>query len=301
MVAHLPSQKMRTAKHHQKYVGENNSENIFDRLWAIMRSEWYCREIEEINIQRWGDIVYSKAMALSKKVNDDLLSPIGKWIDDPGWVKKFQIIEDDIPNWSIYKRSQRHRIRRLKALGQERLRDYWQELRRRRNYRKEVSRLSAGIPRKAGFQIEISEDFMSPIISPFSPPAQLQAETLRQFQQSRKTSFSDLLPWRLLLSSELTTVKSFSDLKVYGHYKQDKAAKLIHLLHMETEGKVKIIQKKPFGDIRIEPMDIVPMYNIMVKDRHSCKYFFQWDNLSDNQRDRIIADIKASRILCKAV
>ena len=94
-----------------------------------MRSESDYQQFEQINIQRWGDIVYSKAMALSKKVNDDLLLPIGKWINDPGWVKKFQIIEDHVPNWSVYKRGQRDRIKRLKVLGQERLRNYWQEIR----------------------------------------------------------------------------------------------------------------------------------------------------------------------------
>jgi len=266
-----------------------------------MRSESDYQQFEQFNIQGWGDIVYSKAMALSKKVNDDLLLPIGKWINDPGWVKKFQIIEDHVPNWSVYKRGQRDRIKRLKVLGQERLRNYWQEIRRRRNYRKEISGLSRKLPLKANIQTEINEDVISPIISPFSQFERRQAETLHQFRQSRKASFSDLLPWRLLLSSELSTAKSFSDLKVYGHDKQDKAAKLIHLLHMEAEGKVKIIQEKPFGEIRIEPVDIVPTHNIMVKDPHSSKYFFQWDSLSNNQKSKIIADTKANKILCRAI
>ena len=266
-----------------------------------MRSESDCQEFDQINIQRWGDIVYSKAMALSKKVNDDLLLPIGEWIDDPAWVKKFRIIENHVPNWSEYKKNHRNRIKRLRALGQERLRNYWQEILKRRKYRKEISGISGRIQSWAGFRMEINEEIVSPIISPFSPPERRQAETLHQFQQSRKVSFSDLLPWRLLLSSELSSAKSFSDLQVYGPAKQDKAAKLIHLLHMETEGKVKIKQEEAFGEIRIKPMDIVPTHNIMVKDRHSSKYIFQWDNLSNNQKNKIIADIKANKILCKAV
>lgn len=266
-----------------------------------MRSESLCQEFEQFNIQRWGDIIYSKAMMLSKKVNDDLIIPISRWIDDPGWIKKFEIIEDHVPNWSEYKKDQRNRKKRLKALGRERLKHYWQEIRRRRDYRKEISRSSAKNQPWAVSWMEINEKIIFPIISPFSPPERRKAETINQFRQSRNASFSDLLPWRLLLSSELTTVKSFSDFKVYAHDRQDKAAKLIHLLYMETEGKVKIIQEKAFGEIRIEPMDIVPIHNIMVKDRHSNKYFFQWDNLSNNQKDKIIADIKASKILCKAV
>jgi len=81
-----------------------------------MRSESDCKEFEQFNIQRWGDIVYSKAIALSKKVNDELLMPMGRWISDPGWVKKYQIFEDHVPNWSAYKKGQRNRIKRLKAL-----------------------------------------------------------------------------------------------------------------------------------------------------------------------------------------
>ena len=260
-----------------------------------------CQEFEQINIQRWGDIIYSKAKELSNKVNEDLLVPMARWINNPGWLNKFQIFEDHGPNWSTYKKGQRNRIKRLKALYKERLRNYRQEIRKRLNFRKEISGLSDRIQPWTDHGPETKGDIITPIISPFSPPERRQTETLHQFRQSRRAPFSDLLPWRLLLSSELNSTKLFSDLKAYGHDKQDKSAKLIHLLHMETEGEIMIIQEKAFGEIRIEPVDIVPMQNIIVKDRHSCKYFFKWDNLSDNQRDKIIADIKANKILCNEV
>ena len=260
-----------------------------------------CREFDQIPMKRLGEIVYSKAIALSKKVNDDLLVPMARWIDDPGWVKKFQVIEDHIPNWSVYKRDQRHRTKRLNALVRERLMNYRQEIRRRRNYRKEISRLPGRIIRGSAFRTEINEDIISPVVSPFSPPERRKAETLHQFQQSRKASLADLLPWRLLLSSDLITAKPFSALKVYGHNKQDRAAKLIHLLHMETEGRIKISQMEPFSEIMIEPVDVVPSHHIMIKDQHSFKYFLEWENLNGNQRDKIIADIKANKILCRVV
>lgn len=266
-----------------------------------MRCELDCQEFEQINIQRWGDIIYSKAVELSNKVNEDLLVPMGRWISDPDWSKKFQIIEGHDPNWSTYKNGQRNRIKRLKALCKVRLMNYRQEIRKRLNFRKEISGLSNRIQPWTAYGTKIKVDIISPIVSPFSPPERRQTETLHQFRQSRRAPFSDLLPWRFLLSSELNSTKLFSDLKAYGHDRQDKSAKLIHLLHMETEGEIKIIQEKAFGEIRIEPMDIVPMHNIMVKDRHSCKYFFKWDNLSDNQRDKIIADIKANKILFSEV
>lgn len=248
-----------------------------------------------------GEIILSRSKKLSKDVNRELLEPISKWIDDPNWMKRYRKYEDHVPKWGRYKKHQRQRNRRFGILWKEQLRKYRQEIRQVRLTRSAISSLNGRGPPTRHIHFETDQNIMSSIVTPFSPPEQRRSETIQQFQRSRKASFSDLLPWRLLLSSELTTVKSFSDLKVYGHDKQDKAAKLIHLLHMETEGKVRTIQEKPFGEIRIEPMDIVPKHNIMVKDRHSCEYLFEWHSLSNNQKDKIIADIKANQIVCKAV
>jgi hypothetical protein len=263
--------------------------------------EFTFQEPDKIDMRAWGNIIYTRAKILSKRVNNELLAPVSEWIDDPAWMKKFQKIEDHVPKWWAYKRNHRHRIKRLKILAQERLRNYWQEIKRRRNYRNEISGLNNRAPPRANLEMEIGENFLSPIISPFSPPEQRKAETIIQFNQVRRISISNLLPWKLLISSELSEVISFNNLKTYCSESQDRVSKLIHLLHMETEGKVKLIQREHFGEITIEPLDIDGDQKIKIKDQQTREYVFPWTNLSDNQRSKIIADIKDYKILCKTV
>lgn len=73
----------------------------------------------------------------------------------------------------------------------------------------------------------------------------------------------------------------------------------MHLLQMETDGKIKLSQDEPFGDILIKPLDIDQEQNITIKDQDGRSYHFDWQELSDNQKSKIIADIKANQILCK--
>jgi len=300
LVEGLLSIKMQTEKIRQ--ADEMSiRETAFDRLWELAGFKAAPQGFDEIDMRTCGDIVYERAMRLSKKINHDLLMPIARWIDDPNWIKKYQLIEDQIPNWATYKKHQRQRIKRLKALARERLRNYWHEIRGRQKYRKEISKLYFRIPSRANSRVEIDEGFISPIVSPFSPPEQKRSETIQQFLQARQMSLSDLLPWKLMISSDLTKEKSLNDLKIYCSDKKDKISKLIHLLHMETEGNIKITQNEPFGEIKIEPLDIACNQNIKIKDYHSREYIFAWNELSDNQQARIIVDVINNKILCRAV
>ncbi len=277
----------------------NSTVPIKDRSCAMITQELAFQEPDKIDLRAWGSIIYTRAKILSKRVNTDLMAPVSEWIDDPAWMKKFQKIEDYVPKWWAYKRNHRHRIKRLKILAQERLRNYWYEIRRRRNYRDEISRFNKKALPRANLEMEIEENFLSSIISPFSQPEQRKAKTAIQFNQVRRTPIFNLLPWELLISSELSKVTSFNNLKKYFPEKQDRISKLIHLLHMETEGKVKLIQTEPFGEITIEPLDIDGDPKIKIKDQHSGKYIFRWEGLNNDQRARIIDDIKSYKIICR--
>ena len=272
----------------------------------IIKSELTNREITDIDMRVFGNIIMNIAKFLSKKVNDELLEPISRWLDDPEWLKRFQTDDKATPKWAEYKRKQRQWTQQQKAMATERLRLYWQEIHKKRRFRKELSKIlctntqsrnctDAQLQNTANLQ----ENFLTPIIAPFSPKEQYKAETIYEFQQARTMSISNLLPWKLLLSTELTSAKHFKDLKRYCPTKNDKASKLIHLMQMETDRKVKISQDKPFGDILIKPLDIDQEQNITIKDRDNRSYDFDWKELSDNQKSKIIADIKANQILCK--
>ena len=57
----------------------------------------------------------------------------------------------------------------------------------------------------------------------------------------------------------------------------------------------------PFGEIEILPIDVDTDQPVVIKDRSGRSYRFDWWALSDNQRDRIVADAKDQQILCKVI
>ena len=75
----------------------------------------------------------------------------------------------------------------------------------------------------------------------------------------------------------------------------------MHLLQMESEGKISISQEKPFGDITLESLQKQQDTRIKVTDEHGQNYDFDWQDLTDGQRKKVIFDIHGHRILCKTV
>jgi len=260
------------------------------------------KETPGLDMRLWGNIIYEKALNLSRKVNRELLEPISKWLDDPDFMKRHAVvIENDIPNWAEYKRRQRKWTEQQRKLAAQRLRLYWQEIHARKRHKKYINSLiPRGSPRPPPM-LDTGSDFLSPIVAPFSPLEQTRQETLKLFQQARTLSITNLLPWRILITSELKEPKTLNELPEYTDYKQDKIAKLQHILHLEMEGRIRLRQNIPFGKITIELMDIPEEKYITIKDQCGQEYLFDWNDLSDNQRNKIIADIKANKVLCRAV
>jgi hypothetical protein len=147
----------------------------------------------------------------------------------------------------------------------------------------------------------MEDDYLTPIIAPFSPPEQKRAETQQQFSKVLRLTVSDLLPWKFLIARELRGTKKLSDLKQYypEHYKKDIASKLIHLLHMEQEGKLALKQEEHFAEITIDPIETDNDSAFTIMDRYGENYSFDWQTLSDAQQNKIIADIKKHSVICK--
>ena len=239
---------------------------------------------------------------LSKAVNKELLEPISRWLDDPNFMQRHELTHgDSLRNWAGYKRRQR----------ENNLRAAWEAMNLKQQKRKQISeyqRYVAGlIPRSRGSPKgrpteQPSSGSLISILTPLSPKAIAERETAQEFRQALSLYISDLLPWRLLIQASLHGSQTLEKLPV--HYpedqKKDKVAKLIHLLQMETEGKVTLNQTKPFQDIEIIPQDTSSELQIKIKDQSGRSYDFDWQSLSDNQRSRIIADLKENRILFKA-
>jgi hypothetical protein len=230
-----------------------------------------------------------------------VLEPISKWLDDPYWMERFKVYEDHIPNWSKYKQRQRQWTKQRKQLAAERLKLYWQAIRRKKRFLKEVSLIVNRTSARGSPNLQIEEDYLTPIIAPFSPPEQKREETQQQFSQVLRLTISDLLPWEFLISGELKRTIKLTDFKQYylEDYKKDIASKLIHLLHMEQEGKLALKQEGHFAEITIEPVEIDNDSTFTIKDQHGETYSFDWQTLSDAQKNKVIGDIKEHRVICK--
>jgi len=277
------------------YKNNNHSE-----IETLMEQEFTDKKITEIDMRILGKIVYGKAITLSEKVNSDLLEPISHWLDDPDWMSRFKIDESNKPDWAKYKRKQRQWEKQQKQVASERLKLYWQEIKKRRKLRNEMKRIVAKSSSGVKSQVEITRDFIDPIISPFNPLEQHKEETRQQFLQVFSLSVSDLMPWQIMISTELTETKKFESIKKYhSDIRMDTASKIIHLLQMETEGKIILIQEKPFSDITIKPIEIPDETEVTITDRQGRDYNFDWQTLSENQRNKIVSDIKDHKIICK--
>ena len=73
----------------------------------------------------------------------------------------------------------------------------------------------------------------------------------------------------------------------------------MHLLEMESEGKISIAQEEPFGELTLKSLQKEQEMRITVTDEHGEDYRFDWQDLSSDQRKKIISDIHKHKILCK--
>jgi hypothetical protein len=250
-----------------------------------------------------GNLVLEQTRSLIQQVNE-ILNVMSRWIDDPEWMERLKIYEDNVPDWAQYKRVQRQWTAQQKRLAAERLRMYWKAIRRKRKLRCELSKRIGSRTRSEAEEMDsplLSNDLLAPILSPLSQKEQRRAETEREFIQAIDLPPSSKLPWRAILLHETTKKTSFDQINEYlEDARNDKASKLLHLLQMETEGMVSLHQGEHLGKIIIDPIKESPDTDIRIKHQSGAEYVFNWNGLSDAQRNKVIADLKENRILCKS-
>lgn len=236
-------------------------------------------------------------------MNNELLEPISQWLDDPDFMKDFAIIIDsDTHNWAEYKRQSRQWTKQQKHLAQERLKLYWQAIHRKKKIRQEISQLIGKSCPGQKNPFMVSNDFLLPIIKPFSRPEQTKMDLERKLLKAMDLSVSFLLPWRVILTSDTRSEKSFSDLKTYlpEDKKMDKICKLMNLLQLENDGVISLIQKEQFEDIEIQPKSWAQT-QISIKDRQGNEWDQDWFDLCGEEKNKMIEKIKSRQIICKQV
>jgi hypothetical protein len=278
-----------------------NPERI-NELNEYIRLSLSVKEIEEIDFRVIGNLILAQAKALSLAVNQEILEPISQWLNDSSWLEKFKVCDKEIPDWVKYKRRQRLYTRQQKALAAEKLKAYRQAIIKKRKLRHKLSKIVGGTNPGKGCSHQFRSGFMVPIVSPFSPHEQHKERTRQQFFRALSFPIVDLLPWKLFITVELTNEKNLKDLDQYYPEKRlDLICKIMHLLQMESEGKISITQRKPFGDLKLESLQKDQESCITVTDDRGKDYRFDWHDLSRDQRKKIVSDIHKHRILCKTV
>ena len=299
------------------------------------------QEVAELDLRIAGKLIKESAFLLSRKVNQELLEPMSKWIDDPGWINRFEISEKETPDWAKYKRKKREWSKQQKELLRQRMKIYWQEFHKHKKMKRKVatllteSRLSnsnkAGKVIQESTKIKAKYQHVAPILTLYSPAEEKKRNTSYEFIQILKTSVPNLLPWRTILTSEIQESNkdsmTLSEFKTYydEDQKKDITAKLIHLLLLESEGYLELSQKEPFGEISVSkpfmqtqlsrdgkistqmsPRSGSITYQqidaeIQIKDRKGNIANIDWQQLSNAQRNKVVKDIKNNRIIYKAM
>jgi hypothetical protein len=257
------------------------------------------REITELEFRMIGGMILNKSRELSQKVSEEILKPISIWLNDKDFVSKWKNPSEE-PDWAAYKRDQR----------EWNLRAAWEAIRIKREREKQVRELlkESAFSRYTSPQNDLCATMevlpLSAFLAPFSPQAQAEDDLNRQFEKPLERSMFWLMPWPPILSVEIGTGATFSALPTHPDKtlaKKIKIAKYQHALHMAHEGKITLSQEKPFGEIILAPLcdkisDPEGSLKIMTKDGESLDRC--WTDLSDAQRNKVIADSINGIILC---
>lgn len=242
----------------------------------------------------YAHLIFIRTKSLSIAVNKELLEPISHWLDDPDFMKHYKLmIDKEGPNWAEYKKQQRYNDMKAAYEALRKKRETAKNLKKLRHYINSI--IPRGSP-KGCPPLKNSCDFLTLIIFPFSPVEQTRQETLKLFESARTLSIQDRLPWKALIASDLTESKTLNELTTHTDNKTERIAKLQTLLQMNMEGTVNISQYEQFGQITINPVEVDDT-NIKIKDQQGNTYTFDWQDLSDNQRNKIIADLQNNTIV----
>ena len=259
------------------------------------------KEILKIDMKFLGDYVLGSARTLSNKVDTELLKPINKWFGDSDWIRQIKGHSKKMPNWSQYKSRSRQWNKKQEQLAGMRLKLYWRAIRKKRNFRQKVAKLFGKTSRTMqNNRLCANDGFLLPVIMPFSKTEQTKICIKKEFLGLKGHSDLYNFPWRAMLSSEIKHRNNFSNLPRYlqDDVKMDKVCKFITLLQFEHEGIVILGQAESNDDFEILPQKTISD-QVTIKDRQGNKWEQEWAELGNDDKQNIIAQIKAQQIICK--
>ncbi|GBC64176.1 hypothetical protein DENIS_5194 [Desulfonema ishimotonii] len=270
---------------------------------ASLLNELTDTEIEKINMRFWGDVILKKVQCLSQKISIELLTPISAWIDDEDWVVRFDYDNVKItPDWANYKRTSRQWSKQQMSLSGERLKFYLQAIKTKKEFREKVSQLVGSTRSKTDVSFEAGNNFLFPIVQPFSKSERNRNELEKEFIRFAGSSVLSLLPWRAMILSSINETKKFSEIESYlpENPKADNVCKFMNLLQLSSEGIVSLSQEKPFEDVEIK-MESGASTNVVLKDRSGNEWREDWQELRRGEKAQRLDQIKSHQVICRQV
>ena len=160
------------------------------------------------------------------------------------------------------------------------LRIWWEKKRQRKELIRSLAKL---YPKGTGTETDIEDtEVIAELARVFSPQSQRRRDFNKQLQEVATAEFGNLLPWRhIIIKQVLDGTTTFTSLKpVIKDKKKDTALRFQFLTELRHHQHIDIIQKDPFGEIRITPKgDFNP--EVTIKDETGNQMTMDWLDASD--------------------
>lgn len=271
-------------------------------LEARLEAELSSREKADLDLMFWGRTLLFKAKHLSWKVNTEVIATLARWLDDPDMLRRHEIRDERVYDWAALKREQRSWDRVAQA---ERLRLYWEAVRRKRALLSSLGETSQDTSRKGNPIIhDTDDDFVGELLAPFCPEAEAERTLAQEFADFMGRHVVDRLPWRQLMVAEIVARKevSLGTLAAYTSAgRREVVAKFSALLHLDHDGTVIMQQDHHFEDPVItipDDGDLEEDAVVQVKDRDGTTRTVDLGDVNTQEKMALIEALKEGELLC---
>ncbi len=275
----------------------------------------YCSE-NSGSLRMHGTTLLAMASDLNRKIDEQLLKPLSRWVDDPDFMQRHSAGMGGKVNWAKLKRDQRRLSKRQRILAAERLSLYRERIQVERDRRKRISAIlneskSRSHPSPGTGQMSPMNTTdilpLAALVFPFSMAGHEKATCERAFHHARQKRASSLLPYRAFLATDVgSRPVMFRELPDYApNRRDDRINKFQTLLQLASEGAVGLQQESHKGSITILPSQALPsnretLSEFLVQRLDGKIVPMLWTKLSDIARQDLIRDALACRIICRA-
>ena len=258
-----------------------SAHKITDFIETCMKDRYF----KKLLMSQYGSLIHAASKNLLTRAND-LLTSLGKL--NNLIITNNEYSEAPEPNWADYKRDQR----------QNALRELLERYRRRKQFLKSIGKQTTK-SNCAETDIYLGNtNFLSGFLEPFSSKVSIERNYNEHLTAIIQCGLSSMLPWRQIISTELELGKTRLEeiTPVITNLRKDKAFKFQTLIRMAHEGSVELTQTETFAPIQMIKTSTDKAV-VTLKTNSGERVTHEWGNFTQNQRNKIIDDLKQGKIV----